>query len=42
MFNLYFHKDLAITQGHLPYFVDHPGIPLQYIGATVVAVTHNF
>ena len=38
----YLYNSLAITQGHLPYFVDHPGIPLQYIGAAVVAVTHIF
>lgn len=38
----YLYNSLTITQGHLPNFVDHPGIPLQYIGAAVIGVAHLF
>lgn len=38
----YLYNGLTITHGHYAYFVDHPGIPLQYISAGVIAVVHPF
>lgn len=38
----YLYNGLAILHGHFPYFVDHPGIPLQYISALVIQIIHLF
>lgn len=38
----YLYNGLAILHGHFPYFIDHPGIPLQYVSAIVVGITYLF
>lgn len=38
----YLYNSLAILHGHYTHFVDHPGIPLQYIGAAVIGVVSLF
>ena len=38
----YLYNGLMITQGWICHFVDHPGIPLQYISAGVICVVNIF
>ncbi len=38
----YLYNGLMITQGWICHFVDHPGIPLQYISAGVILVVNMF
>ncbi len=38
----YLYNGLTITHGHFPHFVDHPGIPLQYMSVAVIVVVHLF
>lgn len=38
----YLYNGLMITQGWICHFVDHPGIPLQYISAGVILVVNLF
>ena len=38
----YLYNSLTIAHGHYTHFVDHPGIPLQYIGAGVIGVVSIF
>ncbi len=38
----YLYNALAITNGHICNFVDHPGIPIQYISAIVISTVNLF
>ncbi|HAQ64396.1 MAG TPA: hypothetical protein DCR43_00830 [Bacteroidales bacterium] len=38
----YLYNGLSILHGHFPQFVDHPGIPMQYISAFLIQIVHFF
>jgi hypothetical protein len=38
----YLYNGLTTAHGNLPYFVDHPGIPLQYLTAGIIRTVHLF